>query len=100
MEIVNTTSELCDKLSITRFRPREVVWAEWNPASTPIWLASTIGGLSPPTFEMMRSGWGILYREGTSLGSTLKEQLTQKEGKPIIRFTLIYNFDPHIRWSQ
>jgi len=99
-EIVNTTSELCDRLSITRFRPREVVWAEWNPASTPIWLASTIGGFPPPTFERMRSDWAIPYREGIYLASTLKEQLTPKEWKPIIASALIYNFDPEVRGSK
>src|SRR2546422_3384583 len=56
MEIVNVTAELCNRLGITRFRPREVVWAEWNPASNPMWLASTIGGVAPPTPAKTPSG--------------------------------------------
>jgi len=81
MEIVNVTAELCNRLGITRFRPREVVWAEWNPASNPMWLASAIGGFPPPTFERMRSDWAIPYREGIFLASTLKGQLTPKDWK-------------------
>src|SRR3989454_11237495 len=100
MEIVNVTAELCSQLGITRFRPREVVWAEWNPASTPMWLASTIGGVPPPTFGRMRSDWGIPYPEGIYLANTLKKQLTPKEWKPIIASALIYNFDPEVTGAK
>jgi len=100
MEIVNVTAELCNRLGITRFRPREVVWAEWNPASNPMWLASAIGGFPPPTFERMRSDWAIPYREGIFLASTVKGQLTPKDWKPIIASALIYSFDQELRGSK
>jgi len=48
----------------------------------------------------MRSDWAIPYREGIYLASTLKEQLTPKEWKPIIASALIYNFDPEVRGSK
>src|SRR3989454_10621365 len=88
MEIVNVTAELCNRLGITRFRPREVVWAEWNPASNPMWLASTIGGVSPPTFARMRSGWAIPYRESIFFCSTLKRQVSPKNFETIIASAL------------
>src|SRR5438445_11465379 len=83
-EIVNVTAELCNRLGITRFRPREVVWAEWNPASNPMWLASAIGGVPPPTFGRMRSDWAIAYRERLVRDRPAKGQLTQKHQEPII----------------
>src|SRR2546426_11416006 len=84
MEIVNVTAELCNRLGITRFRPREAVWAEWNPASNPMWLASAIGGLTPPSFERTRSDWAIPPPESTFLARTLIAQLPPKAWKPII----------------
>src|SRR2546427_9760018 len=71
MEIVNVTAELCNRLGITRFRPREVVWAEWNPASNPMWLASAIGGLCPPTPPRDGSGEASTYLEHIFLVTTV-----------------------------
>jgi len=100
MEIVSVTAELCSQLGITRFRPREVAWAEWNPASSPMWLASAIGGFPPPTFERMRSDWAVPYREGIFLASTLKGKLTPKDWRPIIASALIFCFDQGLRGSK
>src|SRR6059036_3550598 len=97
MEIVSVTSELCSQLNITRFRPREVVWTEWNPVSDYLWLAGTLSRAGPPDTKKMRSDWAIPYRGRIFLASTLKEKLTAKDWKPIIASALIYNFDQGLR---
>src|SRR2546428_10420784 len=90
MEIVNVTAELCNRLGITRFRPREVVWAEWNPASNPMWLASAIGGVSPPTLPKKGSGRGISLPESNFFGRTGQRERTPKNLKTITSFGLVY----------
>ena len=100
MDILNVTAEFCSRLSITRFRPRQVVWAEWNPVPDSRWLASTLTKSGAPTRERMRSDWAIPYREGIFLASTLKGQLTPKDWKPIIASALIFCFDQSLRGSK
>jgi hypothetical protein len=104
MEILNMTVELCNRLGITRFQPREVVWADWNPATDAMFLPNALMRVPPPTQERMRSDWAIPYRKGIFLASILRDELTPKEWKPIIASALIYNYDqelqaPKFNWT-